>query len=155
MIYVFDTSSFSELNAYYPDIFKEFWNKFDRMVSAGHVISTREVFPEIERSGLEHIVTWAKSNKKVFTMPTAAETAFVAQIFTVSHFRALIGAKQQQRGDPVADPFVIACAKVNIGTVVTEEKHKPNAAKIPNVCQHFNVPCINLAGFMRAQRWSF
>lgn len=156
MIYVFDTNSLSELNAYYPDIFKEFWNKFDGVVSSGQVISTREVFPEIERSGLEHVVTWAKDNKATFfTMPTATETAFVAQIFAVPHFRSLIGAKQQQRGDPVADPFVIACAKINGGTVVTEEKLKPNAAKIPNVCNHFNIPWTNLAGFMRAQRWSF
>ena len=155
MIYVFDTNSLSALNAYYPDIFKEVWNRFNHMVSTGHVISTREVFPEIERSGLEHIVKWAKKNKAAFTMPTAAETEFVAQIFAVPHFRSLIGAKQQLRGDPVADPFVIACAKVNSGTVVTEEKHKRNAAKIPNVCAHFTVPCINLAGFMRAQGWSF
>jgi hypothetical protein len=100
-------------------------------------------------------VTWAKKHKTVFTMPTPAEQEFVAQIFAVPHFRQLIGARHQQRGDPVADPFVIACAKINSGTVVTEEKDKPNAARIPNVCAHFNVRCINLAGFMRRQEWSF
>ncbi len=155
MIYVFDTSSLNALNAYYPDIFKEFWNRFNRMVSAGHMMSTREVFREIGPLGREHTLAWAKNNKAVFTMPTAGETEFVAQIFAVPHFRQLIGAKQQLRGTPVADPFVIACAKANSGTVVTEEKGPANAARIPNVCAHFNVPCINLAGFMRAQRWSF
>jgi hypothetical protein len=38
---------------------------------------------------------------------------------------------------------------------VTEEKLKPNAAKIPNVCAHFQIPCINLERFMRDQNWSF
>jgi hypothetical protein len=55
----------------------------------------------------------------------------------------------------VADPFVIACAKIHDGTVVTEEQFKPNAAKIPNVCQHFNIPCVDLEGFMKQQAWSF
>jgi hypothetical protein len=79
----------------------------------------------------------------------------VAEIFRISHFQGLIGQKQRLKGDPVADPFVIACAKVRGGSVVTEEQFKPNAAKIPNVCQHFNVPCIDLEEFMHQQKWSF
>lgn len=155
MIYVFDTNSFSELNAYYPDIFKAFWKRFDLMVAKGEVISTREVHTELERSGLNHVVKWAKVNSSVFTMPAGRETAFIGKIFTVPHFQALIDQKAQQRGTPVADPFVIACAHVHQGTVVTQEKFKPNAAKIPNVCKHFSVPCTDLQGFMLAQGWSF
>ena len=45
--------------------------------------------------------------------------------------------------------------KVKGGTVVTEEKLKPNAAKFPNVCAHFQVPCINLEIFMQTMGWSF
>lgn len=155
MIYVFDTNSFSELNAYYPDIFKAFWNSFDAMVASGDVISTREVETELQRSGLEHVLKWAKANGRIFTTPSNAETTFVAKIFSVPHFQTLIGQKAQQRGTPVADPFVIACAFAHKGTVVTQEKLKPGAAKIPNVCQHFNLPCLDLEGFMRTQGWSF
>jgi len=32
---------------------------------------------------------------------------------------------------------------------------KPQAAKIPNVCQHFSVPCMDLETFMQQQGWSF
>jgi hypothetical protein len=71
------------------------------------------------------------------------------------HFQALIGEKQRLMGTPVADPFVIACAKIRQGTVVTEERLKPHAAKIPNVCQHVSVPCIDLETFMQKQGWSF
>jgi hypothetical protein len=56
---------------------------------------------------------------------------------------------------PVADPFVIACAKIRGGTVVTEERLKPNAARIPNICQHFGIPCTNLEGFMQLMGWNF
>jgi hypothetical protein len=155
MIYVFDANSLSELNAYYPDIFKAFWIQFDAMVASGEVISTREVRPEVERSGKENIVAWIRVHGQIFTMPTAQETAFVAQIFAIPHFQALIGQKALLRGTPVADPFLIACAKAHGKTVVTQEKLKPNAAKIPNVCAHFQIPCIDLVGFMRAQNWSF
>ena len=144
MIYVFDTNSFSELNAYYPDIFRAFWQRFDHMVAAGEVVSTREVYPELINGGKEHILKWAKANKDVFTTPSSIETAFVGKIFSVRHFQALIDQKSQLRGTPVADPFVIACAHAHKGTVVTQEKLKPNAAKIPNVCDHFKVPCIDL-----------
>jgi hypothetical protein len=77
------------------------------------------------------------------------------QIFKVKHFQALIGEKQRLKGTPVADAFVIACARRYGGTVVTEERLKPNAAKIPNVCDHFKIGCISLEGFMQQQAWKF
>ncbi len=101
----------SELNAYYPDIFKAFWSQFDAMVASGDVVSTREVRPEVERSGKDNIIAWIKAHSQLFTMPTAQETAFVAEVFVVPHFQALIGQKALLRGTPVADPFLIACAK--------------------------------------------
>lgn len=98
---------------------------------------------------------WAKSNKNIFTTPNSNELQFVGQIFQVAHFQALIGEKQRLKGTPVADPFVIACAKRSNGTVVTEERFKPNAAKIPNVCAHFGIGCISLEDFMQHQAWKF
>jgi len=52
----------------------------------------------------------------------------------------LVTETQRLKGQPVADPFVIASAKVRGGAVVTEELKREHAAKIPNVCQHFDVP---------------
>jgi len=155
MIYVFDASSFFELNAFYPTVFQVVWKKLDAAVASGVLISTREVRTEIEQGDADTVAAWAKKNAKIFTTPDAAETKFVAEILAVPHFQQLIGRKAQQRGTPVADPFLIACAKVNKGTVVTEERLKENAAKIPNVCERFKIPCTNLEGFMKAQGWKF
>ena len=55
----------------------------------------------------------------------------------------------------MADPFLIASANCCKGWVVTEEVLKPEAAKIPNVCQHFGVNCTNVAGFLEQQGWKF
>lgn len=157
MIYVFDTSSLSRLKHFFPAVFKTIWAGLDELVKSGSLISTREVFNEITDRGEAdpHVDAWLKARKEIFTTPTSAELQFVAQIFQIPHFQSLIGEKQRLAGLPVADPFVIACAKVHQGTVVTEEKLKPQAAKIPNVCGHFGISCVNLEQFMQQQGWSF
>lgn len=158
MIYVFDTSSIRALQHFYPSIFKTIWDGLDDLVKQGKLISTREVYNELERQAVNaDVLRWAKSNKALFTTPNAAELQFVAEILRIKKFQALIGEQQRLKGMPVADPFVIACARVKNGTVVTEERFKLNGAKIPNVCQHFNpvIPCVNLEGFMQQQGWKF
>jgi len=156
MIYVFDTSSIRSLQHFYPSVFKTIWGGLDGLVRQQNLISTREVSNELVRQNVSvDVLAWAKQNKQIFTTPNATELQFVAQIFQIQHFQSLIGEQQRLKGTPVADPFVIACAKIKGGTVVTEERLKPNAAKIPNVCAHFNVPCIDLERFMQQQDWTF
>ena len=156
MIYVFDTSSIRSLQHFYPSVFKTIWGGLDGLVQQQNLISTREVWNELGRQNVSaDVLAWAKQNKQIFTTPTAAELRFVAQIFQIKHFQNLIGEQQRLKGTPVADPFVIACAKIKGGAVVTEEQLKPNAAKIPNVCAHFKVPCIDLEKFMQQQKWAF
>jgi hypothetical protein len=156
MIYVFDTSSLSSLKHFYPAVFTTIWVELDRMVDSGTLISTKEVWNEMQRgNAAQHTNAWLKSRKHIFTTPSAEEMRFVSEILAIRHFQTLIGERQRLIGIPVADPFVIACARVHRGTVVTEEQGKENAAKIPNVCAHFEIPCTNLEGFMQALGWSF
>ena len=156
MIYVFDASSFIVLNHYYPDRIPSFWRNFDEFVFQGKILSVREVFNELSGKGNKaHLEKWIKVNKRIFMLPSGQETLFVGQIFSVRHFQYLVGQRQRLKGTPVADPFVIASAKIRKACVVTEEDKKPNAAKIPNVCEHFKIDCTNLEGFMERQGWSF
>ena len=155
MIYVVDTSSFRELERYYHDVFPTFWGLFQAEVDEGNIVSVREVLRELEAGVENNVFAWAKNNSAIFKVPTAAEALFVGEIFAVPHFGQLISAKAQTRGDPVADPFLIAAAKACGGTVVTQERLKPNAAKIPNVCDHFGVGCTNFEGFLKAKGWTF
>ena len=88
-------------------------------------------------------------------MPTAAEGAFVAKIYRVSHFQQNIEQQKILKGGKNADPFVIAKAAVEGRAVVTMELLKPKAAKIPNICEHFGVKYLSLEGFMQKERWTF
>jgi hypothetical protein len=156
MIYVFDNSSLSRLKHFFPEVFVSIWAGLDTLVEENRLISTREVWNELQRGVVDVSVnSWLKVRKEIFTTPDARELQFVSHIFQVRHFQGLIGEQQRLKGTPVADPFVIACAKIRQGTVVTEEQYKSNAAKIPNVCEHFNIPCVNLEDFMKQQNWSF
>ncbi len=156
MAFVFDTNSFRVLSNYYPDKFPTFWDLFNSAVSDNLILSTREVFGELKTQVADtYLQQWIIDNRYVFLMPSPEETAFVGEIFTVNHFQTLVGASQRLRGTPVADPFVIASAKIHERCVVTEESLKKNAAKIPNVCEHFQVAYTNFEGFLDRMNWRF
>ena len=156
MKYVFDSGPLIDLfRHYYPSRFPTLWENFHALVLEDKLISVREVYNEIN-SREDMLTSWAKKEKdKLFSQPTIEEFQFVREIFQVRHFQAMIRKKERLRGKPVADPFVIARAKVLDCQVVTTELFKDNSAKIPNVCKHFSVRCINLEGFMEQEGWTF
>lgn len=156
MIYIFDTSPLSTLfRNYYRRRFPSLWEKFDALVDNGQILSVREVYQEITVGPVESLRVWAAAHQEIFTTPTAEEGAFVARIFAVEHFQRNIDLTKMYRGGNSADPFVIAKAFVTQGTVVTMEEHKPNATKIPNICEYFSVPCMLLEDFMEREGWVF
>ena len=155
MSYVFDTSAFVVLfDNYYKSVFKTLWNHFDEMVNLGDIVSTKEVKREIEDQ-TDSLTAWMRNHSEVFETPSAEEGIFVAQIYQVQKFQYGIEQKKILSGGKNADPFVIAKAKVAGRTVVTLEKEKPNSAKIPNICRHFDIKCLNLESFMEEQNWTF
>ena len=146
-VYVFDSGPLIDMfRHYYPTRFPSFWERFDRMVSDNRITSTREVRNELEPRG-DALTVWCKEHRELFPTPTLDELNQVRKIFEVRHFHSIIGKKSALAGKPVADPFVIARAiTLSEGCVVTMEEGKPNAAKMPNICNHFGVDCTDLAG---------
>lgn len=157
MIYVFDTGAFIVLKNYYPTTFTTLWGRIDKLAANGTIVSVREVFNELHNyNDVDFIQDWAKQHKAIFAKPSNDELLVVQQILAIPHFQTLIGNKAILKGTPVADPFIVAAGKViKDATVVTQEGLKQNAAKVPNVCEHFKVPCINLETFMAQQGWTF
>lgn len=153
-MYIFDTNSLIKIFGIPKKVFPSMWKQFDALVKEGSILSVREVSKEIaEGDGL--LTDWAKVHKKVFQEPTPEEALFLQEIFKVKHFQQALEQKKRLRGGAFADPFVIAKAKILNATVVTEEKFKPTAAKVPNICKHFKVDCANLEEFMEKEGWKF
>lgn len=155
-MYVFDTSALSALfRNYYRNRFPSLWQQFDGLVAGGNLVSTREALREILDGPIPELREWAEDNQALFSTPIAAEGAFVAQIYAVAHFQQNLEQQKLLKGGRNADPFIIARAAVEARTVVTMEKFKTNAAKIPNICRHFAVGCKTLEEFMEAENWQF
>jgi hypothetical protein len=155
-MYVFDNSPLSALfRNYYPSRFPTLWKRFDALIGSGTIVSTREVLREITDSSIDTLRAWAKDHQDVLPPPTAAEGEQVAKIFAVEHLQQNIEMQKLLRGGKNADPFVVAKGAIEKRSVVTMEKLKPNAAKIPNICERFWVPCLTLEEFMEKEGWSF
>ena len=156
MAYVFDTSSFSVVGNYYPEQFPTFWERFNQAVIVGDIISVREVHRELEIYVRHpHLSNWVNEHRAIFLLPSPVEMLFVSEIFSVQHFQMLVSEQDLLAGNLRADPFIIAKAKVINGCIITEERRRPNAARIPNVCDHFGIDCTNLQGFMEREGWTF
>lgn len=157
MGYVIDTNALIHLfDNFYLSRFPSMWSLFDEMVDSGRLLSVREALHEIASyQGTSRLLDWADQHQWVFEQPTAEESEFVGRIFAVRHFQQLINKKKMLSGGYVADPFVVAKAKVQDRVVLTREKFKANAAKIPNVCEHFGVPCVGIEEFMVRENWVF
>ena len=156
MAYVFDTNCFIVIGHYYPEQFPSFWEKFNQAVENGKIISVREVRRELNRNAAEdHLVEWIELHKNIFVTPRPAVMQLVNEIFSVPHFGVSLPDRTRLGNNPFADPFIIAQAKVMNYYVVTQESERPHAAKTPNICEHFDVDCTNLQGFMEREGWSF
>lgn len=156
-MYVFDTNSLSViLKHYYPERFPSLWIKLDEKLTNRDIKLVRESYNEIMKlNANDRPAQWAQENRRLFSTPSTEELEFVNEIFKIAHFQQLIEKRKILSGRPAADPFVIAKAKCENAIVVTEETYKENAAKIPNVCKHFEIECINLEEFMQKENWQF
>lgn len=100
-------------------------------------------------------MSWIERHRHIFSSPSFEEGEVVRSIFQIPKFRENVKKKLHLKYGHNADPFLIAKALSHDGTVVTEEKMKPGAATIPNICEHFEVPCVNLEEFMERSGWEF
>lgn len=83
------------------------------------------------------------------------ELSFITSIYSIPHFRQNLDRKKLLEGGYFADPFVIAKAKIKDAVVVTEEDQPVHGARIPNICEHFEIACVKLEGFLTIEDWRF
>lgn len=164
-IYVIDASSLIRIKPedYPHDIFVSLWSNMENLVREGRLRSSILVFDELKRKD-DHIYEWAKKNKSMlFIDITPQQTKIVKEILKTDDFRALVDPRAQG-GE--ADPFIIAIAREKEAQqtlisfnkkkiVVTEEKLSGNKIRIPFVCQHFEIECINIFDLFRREGWKW
>lgn len=154
--YLLDTNAFYTLGNYYPSRFPRIWEHIDYLVRESRFWSVKEVRREIEcNCPFEHIERWVRMNRHIFRKPNTRELEVVAQIFQRQQFLGLVRRNNILRGLPVADPFIVAAAKIHESTVVTQESFKNAGARIPTVCNEFDVACINIEQFLEMENLEY
>lgn len=153
MIYCIDTSSLITgwKDRYPPEIFPGLWEHFKGLIEIEKLIAPEEVYFELEKQD-DSIKSWVDKNKKMFQPLDDGVQAIVSEILTKHPTLIDLNRTSNQ-----ADPFVIALALQRNGIVVTEEKwtNSPKRTKIPNVCEAYNVQCIDLLNMIRELKWKF
>ena len=96
-----------------------------------------------------------EAHKDIFGIPDDEEGKIVAQIFSKEQYRGLVKRVNILKGLPVADPFVVAAAKVRNAIVVTQESLKVGGARIPTLCRELDVQCIDLEGLLEKEGIQF
>jgi hypothetical protein len=160
--YCTDTSALIELHATYgSDVFVSLWQNVAGLVKEGRLIAPREVLREIEKKD-DDLLKWVKKHRKIFREQEIEQVQRAQEI--LSHFANLIDPAKEI---PDADPFVVALAIIENTKreetlfkghciVVTQEKpSRGNRPKIPDVCQHYDIECISVAGLFRKEGWKF
>ena len=138
--------------AYYPSRFVTIWQRIDELVMKEELFSVREVRREIEENcPSEDIGEWVHRNRHIFRKPNSEELRQVSDIFKHKQFLGFVTKKNILQGRPVADPFIVAAAKIHHGIVVTMEKFKSGGARIPTACETFGVRCIDLEEFLERE----
>lgn len=153
MKYSIDTSAILDgwRRHYPPDTFPGLWERVDRLIETEDLAATEEVLHELSKKD-DEVYAWAKEREKMFVPIDERIQPLVTQI--LERFEKLLDTR---RNRSAADPFVIALAQLEGGSVVSGEgtTGKLDRPNIPDVCAELKVPCINLLQMIRREGWTF
>jgi hypothetical protein len=159
MIYSFDTSTFMDWQArHYPlDVFPSIKVAIESLISSGRGAAIDVVLEEINAVGTPELGAWAKGQTGLF-VPLETEIQEEAARIQAKYPDLMDAGKTYED----ADAYVIALAIHRDGGIVVSQEtsaaEKRNPKKdhyIPDVCRDLGVPCINLLGLMRREKWAF
>ncbi len=153
MLYSFDTSAIlnGRRDLFRPTVFQTLWVQIEDAIVGGQIRSVDEVRNELDRRD-DDAKRWAVAQGDLFVPLELPIQQSAAQILRLH--KNLVKQGGRRSG---ADPFVIALAMANQGTVVSEETASGNIDKprIPDVCAAIGVPCLTLMDYIEAQGWTF
>ena len=156
--YAVDTNVLITLMAHHPQdkpTYQAIWDEIEALIKQENIFSTMIVYEEIIRylGKNAQLKKWAISHKKRFFIPTNSEVFKLAQD-VAKDFPDLLNKEKLQTGEPDADPFLIALAKSEGATIITQErKDLPN--RIPMVASYYRVKSIDLYEFFERRKLKF
>ena len=153
--YCFDTNALIQpwANRYPIDMFPDFWTNLEALIQDGVISSPDAVLEELSKID-DGLLEWAKRNQSLFHPLTLEIQKVIREILSNKDYQRLIDTRKNRS---MADPFIIAQAKVYGLVVVTEEQFdtKRKHVRIPDVCRAMNIEFDSVLGFMRRENMKF
>lgn len=156
-VYCLDTSFFIEswVRRYSPDIFPPFWEYLEEAARAQQLVSPQDV-----REELEHpldLKKWVKKQSEIFIDLEPRVVDSLKEVLEWARDRHLNQGRDFRPKDLKADPIVVALARVEDATIVTEESRSGDQGrpKIPDYCVNFGLRCIKTIDMIREMGWRF
>jgi hypothetical protein len=167
-IYLLDANCFIQANKdMYPlDIAKSFWHKILELQEGGVIKSVDKVKQEMLRHD-DELMKWINENlPHEFFFESLSQDVLSKYSEVVNWAFTKLGSPYMQQAvdkfmnDDNADAFLIAHAYIDTEqyTVVTYEKSGPMKAsiiKIPDVCEAFQIKCVNMMTMFRELKETF
>ena len=115
------------------------------------MVAPHEVLKELSKND-DDLHTWARLQAGLFC--PLEDDIQIATTEILGVFPKLVN---NERNRSIADPFVIAVAKVRALSVVTGEKRNgnPTRPKIPDVCDAYGIKSLTLLELMKSEGWKF
>lgn len=153
MRYLLDANTYIQAkNQYYGmDICPAYWHWLDLQYEKGVIGSVDMIAKEL-KDGNDDLAHWVRDRPAHFIKNDDIDTQL---IFTQIVHKIMTGDYNPGNRDDFlakADPWIIAKAKSIGATIVTHESFVhagTRKVKIPNICQQFEVPCLNTFQFLR------
>lgn len=151
--YSLDSSFFIDLwsrEGKFPrDIFVGIWESLNEGIDKGEVIGPESVQEELSDTNETSLTRWLSDHASMFVPLESGQLGALTEI--VRRYPAYANSPRN-----LADPAVIALAKADDLTVLSSEtrvtQQSARNPKIPNVCEDFSVPCLDIQGYCRAEK---
>ena len=155
--YLIDSNILIEAsNRYYGTEFcPAFWTWLSLQFHEGRILSIHPVAEEVSKRD-DTVSKWVANNRKFFLMPDSDSIVSARVIGDWMQSQNFRSNAVREFADST-DHLLIAYAMTHACTVVTQEVRSDGTkkVKIPNVCEHFNVPCVNTFEMLRTERPTF
>ncbi|HDZ46396.1 hypothetical protein LCGC14_0087010 [marine sediment metagenome] len=153
MRYLLDANTYIEAkNQYYGmDICPAYWDWLDKQFALGTIASVDMIGREL-KEGNDELANWVRERPDHFISndDELTQTLFADIVQFVMKGNYNPGNRDNFLAK--ADPWIIAKAKAIGASVVTHEAVaavNTRKVKVPNICQQFEVPCLNTFRFLR------
>lgn len=153
MSFTLDTNILIRMANQYPrEIFPSVWERLEELIVGGEACICEEVHEETRR-GTDELYKWS-TEQAGFVCDVGVQEVNLAVEISDAY------PEWVRETQNAADPFLIAHAKVDGLTIVSDEREAGPGVisknqKVPNIARIYDVPCLNFFGMAVQLGWRF